>query len=143
MSWHVSYTGVEGLTVGFAQDDNGLSGTSKLETETMYAKYAFGSFTVGVQQSEQEQDGATTADDEFSAHGITYQVSDDLTIGYHASEYQFGDKTADQESKSVQVSYTTGGMSIKAQSVSMDNVGGSTAARDDVDGYKVAVTFAF
>jgi outer membrane protein OmpU len=53
ISWHVAYTGVEGLTVGIAQDDNGLSGTSKLETETMYAKYAFGSFTVGVQESEQ------------------------------------------------------------------------------------------
>ena len=108
----------------------------------MYATYAFGSFTVGVQSS--EADGGLAADDdEFSAHGITYQVNDDLTIGYHASEYQFGDQTADQESKSMQVSYTTGGMSIVAQSVSMDNVGGSTAARDDVDGYKVAVTFAF
>ena len=45
----------------------------------------------------QKQDGgsgATTSDDEFSAMGITYQVSDDLTIGYHASERQFGDKTA-------------------------------------------------
>ena len=61
VSWHVNYTGVEGLTVGFAQDDNGLSGTSKLETETMYAKYAFGSFTVGVQESEQSQEGATTS----------------------------------------------------------------------------------
>ena len=30
----------------------------------MYAKYAFGSFTVGVQESEQEQSGATTSDDD-------------------------------------------------------------------------------
>ena len=143
ISWALEYTGVEGLTVGLAQDDNGLKGTSKLETETMYAKYAFGSFTIGVQSSEQEQDGATTSDDEFSAHGITYQVSDDLTIGYHASDREFGDKSAEEESKSFQVAYTQGGMTIKAQSVSMDNVGGSTAARDDIDGYKVAVSFAF
>ena len=34
-------------------------------------------------------------------------------------------------------------MTIKAQSVSMDNVGGSSAARDDIDGYKVSVSFAF
>jgi outer membrane protein OmpU len=141
-SFALSYTGVEGLTLGYAEEDNGLAGTAKIDANTMYATYAFGSFTVGVQSSEADG-GTSAADDEFSAHGITYQVSDDLTIGYHASEYQFGDQTADQESKSVQVSYTTGGMSIKAQSVSMDNVGGSTAARDDVDGYKVAVTFAF
>ena len=143
VSYALAYTGVEGLTIGYATDDNGLSGTSKLETETMYAKYAFGSFTIGVQESEQEQSGATTSDDEFSAHGITYQVSDDLTIGYTASDREFGDKSAEEESKSFQVAYTQGGMTVKAQSVSMDNVGGSSSARDDIDGYKVSVSFAF
>ena len=139
----LAYTGVEGLTVGYAQDDNGLSGTSSLETETMYAKYAFGSFTIGAQETEQENDGATTSDDEFSAFGITYQVSDDLTIGYTTSEREFGDKTQDEESKSLNVSYTSGGMTIGAAMVSMDNVGGSTAARDDIDGYAIDIGFAF
>ena len=142
VSFALAYTGVEGLTIGYAEDDNGLKGTSKIETDTMYAKYAFGSFTVGVQSSEQDG-GNSNDDDEFSAHGITYQVNDDLSIGYHASERQFGDKTADQETKSIQAAYTTGGMTIKAQSVSADNQGGSTAARDDVDGYKLNVSFAF
>ena len=139
----LAYTGVEGLTVGYAQDDNGLSGTSSLETETMYAKYAFGSFTIGAQETEQENDGATTSDDEFSAFGVTYQVSDDLTIGYTTSEREFGDKTQDEESKSLNVSYTSGGMTIGAAMVSMDNVGGSTASRDDVDGYAIDIGFAF
>ena len=139
----LAYTGVEGLTVGYAVDDNGLAGTSKLETEVMYAKYAFGSFTVGFSESEQDQSGATTSDDEFSAHGITYQVSDNLTIGYNASERQFGDKTADQENKALSVSYTSGGMTVSAASVSMDNVGGSTSSRDDVDGYAIDIGFAF
>jgi len=139
----LAYTGVEGLTVGYAQDDNGMSGTSSLETETMYAKYAIGSFTVGVQETEQENDGATTSDDEFSAMGITYQVSDSLTIGYTASEREFGDKTQDEESKSLNVSYTSGGMTIGAAMVSMDNVGGSTASRDDVDGFAIDIGFAF
>jgi outer membrane protein OmpU len=139
----LAYTGVEGLTVGYAVDDNGLAGTSKLETEVMYAKYAFGSFTVGFSESEQDQSGATTSDDEFSAHGITYQVSDNLTIGYNASERQFGDQTADQENKAISVSYTSGGMTVSAASVSMDNVGGSTSSRDDVDGYAIDIGFAF
>ena len=143
LSYALAYTGIDGLTIGYAADDNGKTGTSKLETSTMYAKYAFGSFTVGVQESEQDQSGATTSDDEFSAHGITYQVTEDLTIGYHASERQMGDHDQDQETKSVQAAYTMGGMTIKAQSVSMDNAGGSAEATDDVDGYKVAVSFAF
>jgi len=143
VSWALAYTGVEGLTVGYAQDDNGFNGTSKYETEVMYANYAFGSFTVGFTESERTQSGATAGDDEFSAHGITYQVSDDLTIGYNASERQFGDKTADQENKALSVSYTSGGMTISAAHVSMDNVGGSTSARDDVDGYAIDIGFAF
>jgi len=143
LSVALAYTGVEGLTVGYAQDDNGKAGTSSLETETMYAKYAFGSFTVGVQETEQENDGATTSDDEFSAFGVTYQISDDLTIGYTTSEREFGDKTQDEESKSLNVSYTSGGMTIGAAMVSMDNVGGSTASRDDVDGYAIDIGFAF
>ena len=143
VSYALAYTGVEGLTIGYGADDNGLSGTSKIETETMYAKYAFGSFTVGFQESEAEQSGATAGDDEFSGHGITYQVSDDLTIGYNATEKQFGDKTQDQENKALSVSYTSGGMTIAAAQVSMDNVGGSTASRDDVDGYVIDVSFAF
>jgi outer membrane protein OmpU len=143
ISFALEYTGVEGLTVGYATDDNGRKTTNKLETETMYAKYAYGSITVGVQQSDQEQDGATTSDDEFSAHGITYQVSDDLTIGYHATEREMGDKTQDEESKNLSASYTQGGMTISAAMISMDNVGGSTASRDDIDGYKIGVSFAF
>ena len=143
VSYAVAYTGVEGLTVGYGVDDNGLAGTSKLETETMYVKYAFGSFTVGVQESEQDQSGATTSDDDFSAMGITYAVSDDLTIGYTTSEREFGDQTQDEESKSLNVSYTSGGMTIAAASVSMDNMGGSTAAVDDIDGYAIDISFAF
>jgi outer membrane protein OmpU len=143
VSWALAYTGVEGLTLGYAVDDNGFNGTSKLETEVMYAKYAFGSFTIGFTESEQDQSGATAGDDEFSAHGITYQISDELTIGYNASERQFGDKTADQESKALSVSYTSGGMSISAAQVSMDNVGGSTLSRDDIDGYAIDIGFAF
>jgi len=143
VSYALSYTGVEGLTIGYGADDNGKSGTSKLETNTMYAKYAFGSFTVGVQESEQDQSGATTSDDEFSAIGVTYQVSDDLTIGYHASERQFGDKSQDQESKNLSASYTQGGMTVSVGYVSMDNVGGSSSARDDIDGYAIDVAFAF
>jgi outer membrane protein OmpU len=143
VSWALAYTGVEGLTVGYGKDDNGLSGTSSIETETMYAKYAWGSFTVGMQESEAENDGATTSDDEFSSMGITYQINDDLTIGYHASERQFGDKSEDQESSSMSVSYTSGGMTIAGAMVSMDNVGGSSNAQDDIDGYAIDIGFAF
>jgi hypothetical protein len=34
-------------------------------------------------------------------------------------------------------------MTIGAAMVSMDNVGGSTASRDDVDGFAIDIGFAF
>jgi hypothetical protein len=34
-------------------------------------------------------------------------------------------------------------MTVSAASVSMDNVGGSTSSRDDVDGYAIDIGFAF
>ena len=143
VSFNLEYTGVEGLTIGYAEDDNGLSGTSKLENETAYIKYAIGSFTLGMQESGQEQSGGTASDDDFSSAGITYQVNDDLTIGYHQSERDFGDQALDQESSSVSAAYTSGGMTVSAAIVEMNNVGGSSLSDDDLDGFAIDVSFAF
>ena len=143
MSWNVEYTGIEGLTVGYAQDDNGLSGTSEIEYDTAYVKYAFGSFTVGFQEGEQDQKGATTSDDEYSAFGISYQVNDDLSVSYNTSERDFGDGDNDQESEAMQLSYTTGGVTIAAALAEVKNVGGSSNAQDDIEGFEVDVSFAF
>ena len=49
---------------------------------TMYIKYAYGPVTVGYQESDIDA-SAASADDDFEAMGITYQVNDDLTIGYN------------------------------------------------------------
>jgi outer membrane protein OmpU len=143
VSWNLEYTGIEGLTLGYAQDDNGLSGTSQIEYETAYVKYAFGSFTVGMQDGSQDQQGATTSDDEYSAIGISYQVSDDLSVSYNSSERDFGDGDADQEAEAMQLSYTTGGVTVSAALAEVKNVGGSTNAQDDIEGFEIDVSFAF
>ena len=143
VSWNLEYTGIEGLTVGYAQDDNGLGGTSQIEYETAYVKYAFGSFTIGMQDGSQDQQGATTSDDEYSALGISYQVSDDLSVSYNTSERDFGDGDADQEAEAMQLSYTTGGVTISAALAEVKNVGGSTNAQDDIEGFEIDVSFAF
>ena len=141
-SFAIAYTGVEGLTVGLATDENGLAGTSGIDYETMYVKYAYGPVTVGYQVS--EEDSATAADnDEFTAYGISYAVSDDLTISYNESTYDAATIATDQEQQAIAVSYTMGSMSVTATSVSMDNAGGSTDAIDDVQGYELNLSFAF
>ena len=142
MSYAVAYTGVEGLTVGAAMDENSEAGALQTDFTTMYAKYAFGPVTVGYQVS--EEDSATAADnDEFTAYGISYAVSDDLTISYNESVYDAATIATDQEQQAIAVSYTMGSMSVNATSVSMDNAGGSTDALDDVQGYELNLSFAF
>jgi outer membrane protein OmpU len=142
MSYAVAYTGVDGLTVGYAMDENSEAGALQTDFTTMYAKYAYGPVTVGYQVS--EEDSATAADnDEFTAYGISYAVSDDLTISYNESSYDAATIATDQEQTAIAVSYTMGSMAVTATSVSMDNAGGSTNAIDDVQGYELNLSFAF
>ena len=142
VSYAAAYTGVEGLTVGYAVDDNGLAGTLNIEIDTMYAKYAYGPVTVGYQKSTQEAT-STTNDDEFTSMGVTYAVSDSLSIGYHTSEFDDDNNTSDEESTSVNFSYTMGSMTLAGAHVKVDNQGASSAAINDVSGYVLDLSFAF
>ena len=142
VSYAVAYTGVEGLTVGYGADENGLLGSAAIDAETMYIKYAYGPITVGIQESETDANTAANSD-EFSAMGISYAVSDDLTISYTESAYDAGDKASDEEHTMIGASYTMGSMSLAVSMNTIDNAGGSTAALDDVQGYEVALSFAF
>ena len=139
----VEYTGVEGLTLGYAAGEaNAEGGTSNTDNTTMYVKYAYGPVTVGIQESEIDSTAATN-DDEFESMGITYQVSDDLTIGYTESSYNDGNIATDQENSNLSAAYTMGGMTLSVAMAEEKNRGGSTAAADDVKGYAINLAFAF
>jgi outer membrane protein OmpU len=138
----VEYTGVEGLTVGFAMGENNATAGSETDNDTMYVKYAYGPVTVGAQTSEIDASTAA-ATDEFDAMGVTYQVSDDLTIGYNQSAYNAGDKGVDQESTNLSVSYTMGSMTLAAAFVDEENRGGVDTAVNDISGYAIDLSFAF
>ena len=143
-SFAVAYTGVEGLTLGYAIDENGGMGTAATDYDTMYIKYAMGPITVGYQKS--ESDGSASdlsADDEFQAMGVSYAVSEDLSISYEQSSYDDGVQTTDQENTLFGASYSMGSMALSVSIVSMDNAGGSTEAIDDVQGYELGLSFAF
>ena len=141
-SYAVAYTGYEGLTIGYGADENGLLGTASIDANTMYIKYAYGPVTVGYQKS--ETDANTDANsDEFSAYGISYTVSDDLSVSYNESAYDAGDKASDEEHTMIGASYTMGSMSLAVSLNTIDNVGGSTDSNDDVEGYEFALSFVF
>jgi outer membrane protein OmpU len=142
-SFNVQYSGIEGLTVGYAQDDNGAATSAATVDQTAYfATYAYGPVTIGYQYA--EDDAATAAaSDDFSGYGISYAVSDDLSISYTTTTYDLGSSSTDEETTTIGASYTMGSMSFTATMNQVDNIGGSTTALNDVEGYKLGLSFAF
>ena len=131
---------VEGLEVGYATGEFDETATVAIDVTTMYAKYSYGSFTVGVQSS--ENDGPTAAtSDESDSWGVSYAVSDDMSISYGQHDLETGTDTDVQESSGFSASYTSGGATISAAFNTTDNI--RNEATDDEDSYEIAISFAF
>ena len=130
---------VEGLTVGYGQGDVEVVAGTEIEHTAMYAKYTYGSVTVGYQNNEADA-AAAAADVEFEAFGISYAVNDSLSVAYNSSESVVG-TTGTQEASGISASYTAGGMTIAGVMNDVDNVAG--AAANDTEGYELNLSFAF
>ena len=142
-SWAVAFSpeAVDGLTVGYAVQEDDSTATV-VDDSTMYVKYVYGSITAGYQKS--EGDSTTdSADVETEAYGISYAVSDEISVSYgsHTAETPNNSSDKDQEASVVSASYVAGGMTIKASVGSVDNVGGTDAT--DRDTYEISMSFAF
>ena len=130
---------VDGLTVGYGQGDTEETTGTEIEHTAMYVKYTYGSVTVGYQEN--EADAAAAANDiDFEAFGISYAVSDNLTIAYNQSESVVG-TTGTQEASGISASFTSGGMTIAGVMNDVDNVSGVDA--NDTEGYELNLSFAF
>ena len=138
----IQFTGMEGLEVGAAMEDNNTTNGAVVENTVFYAKYAMDAFTVGFQANESDSQTANS-DTEFEAWGVSYAVSEDISVSYGAStvEFESGASKSDQEADALGVSWTNGSMSVTASRHSIDNVKGS--ASDDRDVTEVNLTFAF
>ena len=131
---------VDGLTVGYGQADTEAAVGTEIEHTAMYVKYTYGSVTVGYQEN--EADGtATSSDIDFEAFGISYAVSDNLTIAYNQSESKVASDTVAQEASGISASFTSGGMTIAGVMNDVDNVSGVDA--NDTEGYELNLSFAF
>ena len=137
----VAYTGMEGLTIGAGVSDNEEGESVTVDETTIYATYATGGFTIGVQSS--DRDHTTAGSDlESIAYGITYAVNDDMSIGYSYHELETESTTdEDQESTGISASYTMGGMTLAGATNKTDNMEGT--ASQDFEGYEFTLSFAF
>jgi len=137
----IKYTGIEGLTVGAGMgEDNTAAAT--VDNSVFYATYASDmGISVGYSTSEADSETANS-DKEMTAMGISYAVSEDLSISYNISEMEYELATlTDQEATGISVSYTMGSLSIKANHNTVDNIAGTST--DDRSGYALTLGFTF
>jgi outer membrane protein OmpU len=135
-----AYTGIDGLTIGAASGEDN-SAAASIDLTNMYVTYTMDAFSVGYQASEADSETAN-ADKDFTAMGVSYAVSEDMSVSYNVSTIEYEDSTkSDQEATGVSVSYTMGSMTLSANANSVDNIAGTAA--DNRSGYGMSLAFAF
>jgi outer membrane protein OmpU len=137
-SYGVAYTGVEGLTVKFGQGDSGAPG-AEIESTTMMASYAIGSFTVSASNTEADKTGDNNR--EVQAYQVAYTVSDSMSVTYGSETFETVGSAVDEEIDSLGVSYTTGGMTLSANTFDTEGAGNTAGAK--TERWALGLSFAF
>ena len=144
-AWHVGYAGVEGLTLDYGTGQVETVG-SQADVTTMKASYAYSSFTLSYSNTEAEHDASSNTDEEISSWNIAYTVSDDLSVAYGTEVIETEGKSVDEEADKINVSYTTGGVTISATQYSFENRGNTeteAATTGDHERWALSASFAF
>ena len=144
-SWSASYAGVEGLSLDYGTGQVETIG-SEADVTTMKASYAYSSFTLSYSNTEAEHDATSNTDEEISSWNIAYTVSDDLSIAYGTEEIDTEGASPNEEAEKLNVSYTTGGVTISATQYNFENRGNSTteaATTGDHSRWALSASFAF
>jgi outer membrane protein OmpU len=123
----VTYTGIDGLTIGLAAGTDETGGTTAgVDESAMYVTYAYDAFTFGVQSNESDSETAG-ADSDFTAYAVSYAVNDDISVSYGHSEIgREGTSTvvdSTTEASAISASYTMGSMALKGTRATVDNAG--------------------
>ena len=144
-AWSASYSGVEGLTLDYAVGQTETIGSEQDHT-TMKGSYAWGSFTIGASNTTNKYDAAASVDEEISSWEVAYTVSDDLSVSYGSETIDTEGSAVDEEAEGINVSYTTGGVTISATSYEFsgkNNTNTESASGGDVERWALSATFAF
>jgi len=143
--------GMPGLTLDIGmskteQDHTGLAGyDDDISEETFAITYAAGGFTVGYQWSEEDL-GRSASEQQYEndGYGVTFNINDDLSIGWnHYESVQTSTTNVTTEATSVQVAYSVGGASIRLARADVDNGSYNTGAVYDQEATTLSVSLAF
>jgi outer membrane protein OmpU len=139
----VTYTGVEGLTLKFANAD-ATNATSALsgDNTVMSASYAYGPVTVSYSDMEHDLNEAAH-DFEMTSYAVSYTVSDELSLTYGQEELTREGVATSAEYSGISAAYTTGGMTISAGMWDATDAAFDTGSHSDLEKWTLGVSFAF
>ena len=137
--------GVEGLSVllGYNEEEVTLldedRGTQRDQESTVYgAGYNFGSVAIGFNKVEIDQTDVTT--DEAQEIGVTFAVSDDVTVGLGKTKAEASDKTVDVEATIASIGYNLGPIALE---LSYSDVENHNFSAGDVTGASIQTSVKF
>ena len=133
--------GVEGLKVGYgvSEKTSDTSSTGDIEGKTFGAKYSMSGLTVGAGRTTNTT--AADVDTEITEYGISYQINDQLSIGFTDTTLEKDAVALDEEFNSFQVGYDFGGMGITLALYQAENVGG--VAGTDQESFEIRTVTKF
>ena len=139
----LTYTGVEGLTVNYAEADatnstDALSGTSTV----MGFSYAIGSFTAAYETMEYDVDTAAR-DLDMDSMALTYTVNDELSLTYGQEEIKRQGTDTEAKYSGVSAAYTAGGMTISAGMWDAKSAEFDSGSHSDLEKWTLGASFAF
>lgn len=139
----INYTGVEGLSVHYADSDVvGTTAADDGDNTVLKASYAYGPVTVSY--SNMEHDLLATANDvEITSYAISYTVTDSISVTYGNEESKKGTGNTDAEIDGITASYTAGGMTISASRYDAENLAYTTGSDEDMEYWALSASFAF
>ena len=140
-AYRIGYTGFEGLTLDYAVGDTETIG-SQAETTTMKASYAISSFTISASNTEHDAVSANS-DEDVASWNIAYTVNDDLSVAYGVETHETEGSAVDEEGEKLNVSYTTGGMTLSATQYNFEGSGNTAGAAGEKERWALSATFAF
>ncbi|MDC1078391.1 porin [Candidatus Pelagibacter sp.] len=144
MGYGATYTGVDGLTLSYAQADvkTNSSATSG-ENTAISAKYAYGPVTVAYTINEHDE-GTNTNDQDTTSYAVSYTLTEEISVSYGVEELERGGAAAaDAEYSKISASYTSGGVTLSAAYSEADNIDYSNNANADQEYIFLGASFAF
>ncbi len=139
-SFGLTFSGVDGLTLAAGVASTATGGTAEVESLTYGAKYVTGAWTIGLQLTSVDIEG-TTEDEDGTHMGVSYNVNDDVSVGYIRQETDFSGSKSDEEHSGLQASYSMGSISFSGRVGKVDNMGGTAGSSDEDKHITMSVAF--